>query len=135
MTAVVAYMPGEPGDAALEHGIHWVQQRGGRLVVVNGTRGDALVDTHYSGSDAWQGLDRRLAEAGVEHDVRQPMGADGAELVLDVAREVDAAVVVVGLRRRTPIGKLIMGSVSQRLLLEASCPVLAVHADDPPGGI
>jgi nucleotide-binding universal stress UspA family protein len=54
------------------------------------------------------------------------MGVDVAEQVLAVADEVSASLVVIGLRRRSPVGKLIMGSVAQRILLSADCPVLAV---------
>jgi nucleotide-binding universal stress UspA family protein len=38
------------------------------------------------------------------------------------------AVVVVGTGRRSPVGKLLLGSVSQRVVLEADCPVLCVKA-------
>ena len=52
-----------------------------------------------------------------------------ADALVRVADERDASVVVIGLRHRTPVGKLIMGSAAQRILLDARCPVLAVKED------
>ena len=47
-----------------------------------------------------------------------------------VAEETNADFIVIGLRRRTPVGKLILGSNAQRILLDAPCPVLAVKAEE-----
>ena len=70
-----------------------------------------------------------LHESGVEHEVRQLVrGVDPADDLIAVADEVDADLIVIGLRRRTPVGKLIMGSNAQQILLDAACPVLAVKA-------
>lgn len=55
-------------------------------------------------------------------------GHEAAEDLLDVAAREDAELIVIGLRRRTPVGKLILGSNAQRILLDASCPVLAVKS-------
>jgi nucleotide-binding universal stress UspA family protein len=49
-----------------------------------------------------------------------------ADEVLQVAREIDASVIVIGLRKRSAVGKLLMGSSALRILLDADRPVLAV---------
>jgi len=74
-------------------------------------------------------VQNHLDEAGVEHEVRQLVrGNDPSQDLIEVAHEVNADFIVIGLRRRTPVGKLILGSNAQRILLDASCPVLAVKA-------
>lgn len=55
-----------------------------------------------------------------------PEGADFGDTLIDSSYATDTAMVVIGLRRRSPVGKLFLGSASQRILLEAGCPVHAV---------
>jgi nucleotide-binding universal stress UspA family protein len=59
---------------------------------------------------------------------QQVSGHDASEELVDIADRVKASLIVIGLRRRTPTGKLITGSQAQRILLDANCPVLAVKA-------
>lgn len=125
-TIVVGWMPDEFGEAALARAIEEAKLRDGRVVVVNATRGDALVDERYADEEQLARLTAELGGAGVEVDVRRSMGADVGDQVLSVADEVSADLVVIGLRRRSPVGKLLMGSVAQRILLGAECAVLAV---------
>lgn len=126
MSVVAAYTPDEFGRAALEHASAEAVRRGTRLVVVNGTRGDALVDDRYAHDDEIAALRTRLEADGVDVEVRRDVVTDVAHLVVQVAEETDAELVVVGIRHRSPVGKALMGSVSQRVLLDARCPVLAV---------
>jgi nucleotide-binding universal stress UspA family protein len=73
----------------------------------------------------------QLDEAGVEYEIRQLVrGFDPAEDMIKVAEEVSAELIIIGLRRRSPVGKLILGSNAQRILLDAPCPVLAVKASE-----
>ncbi|MEQ4548609.1 universal stress protein [Nocardioides kribbensis] len=130
---VVAWAPDEFGAVALAHGVFEARDRGRGVLVVNATKGDALVDDRYAGPEALQQVERELAAAGVPFEVRQSVGGDVADQVLQVTSEVDARLVVIGLRRRTPVGKLLMGSVDQRILLAATCPVLAVKPGEQPG--
>ena len=126
MTVVVGYIPDEYGEAALAAGIEEAERRGAELVVVNATKGDALIDRRFVGEAALADLEKRLEGLPGGHQVRQSMGVDVADEILKAAAETDADVIVIGMRHRTPVGKLIMGSVAQRILLEARCWVIAV---------
>jgi nucleotide-binding universal stress UspA family protein len=126
MTVVVGYVPNELGQVAMDAAITEARRRGVRLVVVNTSKGDALVDPRFASEGDLAGLETRLAGLDVAHEIRQSFGGDVADEILDVVGDVDAELLVIGLRHRSPVGKLIMGSVAQRLLLDSPCPVLSV---------
>ena len=129
MTVVVGYIPNQHGEAALTAGFAEARLRGSDLLVVNATRGDSLIDKKYLGESGVADLEQRLsAESDVATSVRQAMGSDVADEIVRIAAEVDAELLVIGLRPRTPVGKMIMGSVAQKVLIDAPCPVLAVKA-------
>ena len=126
MTVLVAYSADVYGRAALDHGIAEAERSGDRLVVVNVTKGDALVDVRYAGESDTAAVHERLAGLSVDAELQQFMASDVADKVLSVADSEGARLLVVGIRRRSAVGKLIMGSVAQRLILDAHCPVVAV---------
>lgn len=129
MSIVVGYVPTAEGAAALDRAITEAQRSQSRLVIINSSRGDALVDKRYVQAEDLTAVTERLKKEGVEHLVLQPVrGHDAANEVLEAAEKYGADLIVIGLRKRTPVGKLIMGSTAQQILLEASCPVLAVKA-------
>ncbi|NUP59665.1 MAG: universal stress protein [Pseudarthrobacter sp.] len=129
MTIVVGYVPTPEGEAALTQAIAEARNRNSKLLVINSSKGDAPVDNRFAQEGDIQGIEERLATQGINHEIKQPVrGHDAAAEVLDASEEHNAELIVIGLRRRTPVGKLIMGSTSQRILLEADCPVLAVKA-------
>jgi nucleotide-binding universal stress UspA family protein len=99
------------------------------LHVVNSSRGDALADPRFASSAALDEVRQRLDAEGVVYEIEQQVrGREGADEVVAVADRVHANLIVIGMRRRTPTGKLLTGSQAQRILLDANCPVLAVKA-------
>ena len=128
---VVGYVPKPEGKAALRRAIDEAKMRDARLVVVNSHRGgrEFGVADEMATEAALDEVRNELQGSGVEHEVRQLVrGQDPADDLIAVAEEAGAEFIVIGLRRRTPVGKLILGSNAQRVLLDAPCPVLAVKA-------
>jgi nucleotide-binding universal stress UspA family protein len=132
-TIVVGYVPKAEGRAALRRGAEEARLRNSRLVVINSHRGGREFDREEA-IEAESHLEEvrdELTKSGVEHEVRQLVrGLDPAEDLIGVAEEIGAELIVIGLRRRSPVGKLILGSNAQRVLLDAACPVLAVKAGE-----
>ncbi|KRE61543.1 universal stress protein [Nostocoides sp. Soil756] len=131
MTIVVGFVPTKEGRAALHRAVEEARGRSRRLVVINSNRGsrDFNDETARLAEEELGELTKQLASEGLQVEVRQLVrGNEPAEDLIAVANETDADLIVIGLRRRTPVGKLILGSNAQRILLDAPCAVLAVKA-------
>jgi nucleotide-binding universal stress UspA family protein len=129
MTIVVGYVPTPEGEAALTAAISEAQLREQPLHIINSSRGDSLADKRYASEDVLEEVRGRLDGTGVPYEIHQLVrGHEASEELVTEAERLGASLIVIGLRRRTPTGKLLTGSQAQRILLDASCPVLAVKA-------
>ena len=123
---VIGYTADRFGQAALDHGIEQARLRDTGVLVINSTAGDAYADSTFAQSDGVRDLQARLSTSGVPFEFSQPVGVDAATELLTAMDRPEAEMLVIGIKHRNPVGKLLMGSVSQQVLLECSKPVLAV---------
>jgi len=127
VTVLVGFLPTPEGEAAFAAGLTEAQRRGEGLLLLNSARGGAPVSADVAPPELVADLSARAEAAGVRLETHQePHTGELADEVVRVAEKVDASVIVIGLRRRSPVGKLLMGSTEQRILLDADRPVLAV---------
>ncbi len=128
-TVVVGYIPTPEGVAAFERAKAEALFLDASLVVVNTGQSGNFASTSFATPQDIDAIEAELTAAGIDHEVTQSTGALApAEEILRVAAEKSADLIVIGVRRRTPVGKLFLGSTSQQVLLDANCPVLAVKA-------
>jgi nucleotide-binding universal stress UspA family protein len=117
MSICVAVTDSEEGRAALGAAVHEAVQQGAPLVAVNLTGAE---------------LDTSTFSAELPYEVvvpSSPSSLDEIEQVLQVLENrPDITRLVVGVRKRSPVGKAVLGSIAQSLILEATVPVLSVKA-------
>ncbi|BBY30513.1 universal stress protein [Mycolicibacterium sediminis] len=123
---VIGYTADRFGRAALEHGVAEARLRNTSVLVINSTAGDSYTDSTFASPDQLADVRTVLGEADVEFEVQQPVGVDAATELLKAMDRHDAELLVIGIKDRNPVGKLLLGSVSQQVLLESPKPVLAV---------
>ena len=121
MSVLVAVTDSPEGKAALEAAANEAALLHVQLTAVNLTGND---------------LDTSMLADGVSVEVVVPSGGadiDQVEQVLQVIEErSEVTRLVVGVRKRSPIGKAVLGSIAQRLILESTVPVLSVKTSDTP---
>lgn len=117
MTIVVAYADTPPGSAAVSGAVA-ESREGETVVVVPAVRGERTPEVTE--------VESRWPELAGRVEVERGDLGDPADTVIQVAQRLDARLIVLGLRTRTPVGKLVFGSTAQRILLDATCPVLSV---------
>lgn len=129
MSVVVGYVRSKEGQAALRAAVQECLLRASDLLVVQTPRAGqdadkAAIDDELTAARA------QLESAGLALELHEGSeGHDVSDDLIGVAEAANGEVIVIGLRRRSAIGKLILGSNAQRVLLDAPCPVLAVKAE------
>lgn len=128
MTIAVAHSDTARGKAALQSAAQEALWRGEALAVLQVVPGadqpratdPALEDQLATDLAAFPAVSWTLHRAPEEFDT--------ADALLGLAEKVGASLLVLGSRRRRPIGKLILGSTVQQVLLKSLIPVLVVKA-------
>ncbi|MFM6849443.1 MAG: universal stress protein [Terrabacter sp.] len=135
MSVAVAHHTRSSSDLALQEGARQAAYRGTDLVVVHVVESldNDIAEANRAGiSDAVEKALTSVALPDVRWDVRLVAGgsdiADVSEAILGAVGELGPDVLVIGARRRSPLGKAFLGSVAQNLILDADVPVLVVKS-------
>ena len=129
MTILVAYVPRPEGQAALDKGIEIAKRRGEHLLVVNASPGGQKEDDSLADVQDYERVQRVLDASGLKAELKQFVrGKSAVEEIEGLVDSQQVSLLIIGLRRRTAVGKLILGSVAQELLMNVSCPVLCIKA-------
>lgn len=126
-------------DAALEYARKLATAYGARLILAHGTDPLEYANVDDVPGRVWQKLSEQaravldelsadLLREGIHShsEIRQGTVVD---MLIDVARQYEAGLIVIGSRGRQGAGAIAVGSIAEELVRKSSCPVLAVSAD------
>jgi nucleotide-binding universal stress UspA family protein len=98
------------------------------LATLGGTSGVPPLPNEYNGERLREELQRvQPVRAGIAVEHRLEYG-DPAAVILEVAQDIGADLIVMGTHGRTGLRRLLMGSVAERIVRKASSPVLTVRS-------
>lgn len=130
MTILVGFTPTPAGRAAVDFAIEEAQLRKTSLLVVNAGIGEQREEAGVAAKKQLDQVRFTLESSGVDFELVQHLrGNDAAEELLALSEDnPEITLIVIGSRKRSAVGKLIMGSTGQRVILGAGVPVVAVKA-------
>jgi len=136
MSVAVAHQVRPASELALTEGAREARFRATDLVVLHVVESldNDIAEANRAGiSDA---VSTALTSAGlddVKWDIRLVAGGSGtgdvSQALLEAVRDLSPDLLVIGARRRSPVGKALLGSVAQNLILDADVPVLVVKRE------
>ena len=134
MRMMVAYDGSKAAEAALQLVKERAKQTATHVLIA--TSSMATEGTRHLYAAELEEIHRRLMTAKKIFDNEQipcdiylsDRGNEPGEDIVRLAKEHDVDQLVVGVRKRSKVGKLLIGSVAQYIILHAVCPVLAVKA-------
>lgn len=127
-TIVVPAVDSLAGRKAVELAAREAEPDGQVILVGTAVVGDHLTDNVEAIKAFLSRIEKELADQGVACRSEWTVGESLGEATLRIANEERADLIITSLRRRSPVGKAILGSFEQEILLGAACPVLCVPA-------
>lgn len=130
MTILVAYVSRPEGRAALDKAIEISKERQEPLLIVNAGPGGQQEDASLVPAFEVEQIEGQIAAQGIQGEFKQFVrGKNAVDEINDLVETRDISILIIGLRKRNALGKLIMGSVAQDILMTVPCPVLCVKAE------
>jgi nucleotide-binding universal stress UspA family protein len=130
MTILLAYVPRPEGHTALEKSIALAKERNEYLIVVNVSAGGVGEDSSHADPQDVERVEQLLSVSGIRFEFKQYSGDQNPIDVLEnLVASQQVSMLVIGLRKRSALGKMIMGSMAHDILMTISCPILTVKAD------
>ena len=126
---VVGYDGSNTGKAALALAKEQSKAFDGKVFVIESQMGgtDTDVEDIKHGEENLEFAESYLKEQDVPCETHLLVrGVDPGEDIVQFAKDNDADLIIVGVRRRSKVGKLMFGSTAQFVILEAPCPVMTV---------
>ena len=138
-TIVVATDLEGHSEAALEYARKLAGAYGARLVLAHGADplkyaavdtvpGRVLRGLSEEARGALEEMTNDLVREGI-HSHTEVRQGEIVQMLLDVAKQYQAGLIVVGTRGNRGAGPVVVGSIAEQLVRRAGCPVLAVAAD------
>jgi len=138
-TIIVATDLGGQSEAALEYARKLATAYGARIVLAHGVDpldyaavdavpGSVLASLTDKARAALERLANDLIREGIHSHSVVRQGAV-AQMLVDVARQYQAGLIVIGTQGMEGAGPVVVGSIAEQLVRLAPCPVLAVAAD------
>lgn len=131
MTILVGYVPNAGGDKALGFAISLARAFGEDLLIANaGYHGAGEEDVDVK-AQVEERIQPQLEESGVAFSFEHFTGFYApSDHILELAHSNEAiTMVVLGGRRRSLLGKMLMGSNAQRIIVQSNKPVITVNPD------
>lgn len=133
MSIVVGFIDTPEGHAALDRAVEEAKLRSEKLVVLHSAPGGSQTDgeAQLATTEALERAEKQMVEAGVSFETHDYVrGNSPAEDVMATVRDHGGTMIVIGIRKRSATGKLLLGSNALDILHDAQVPVLCVKADD-----
>lgn len=129
MKLVVVYDGSNASERALDHAKKRSRLFGAKLYVVQSLRGgnETPGEEIERAKQALDHVENVLQDEAIPYETHLLVrGLSAAEDIVEFASDVGADEIVIGLRRKSKVGKLFFGSVAQEVILNASCPVVTI---------